>query len=187
MDSKIEILQLVLGTGFVTTAINQLAGWFISARREKKEKHRNATYLALQIAVILEGFALECAEKLSSGNYELAMAPFSQPDLKLPELQNYPESNSWNLIDLPLANRILNFPNVIQLGHGEMTGYWNEGDRDDRQYWMMGFLGKYGLIAWDIAVELRKKHNLPEFSPIDTSWDAVECLRGQAKNLTGED
>ena len=180
-----ETLQLVLGTGFVTTILNQAVGWWVGSRKEAKEKRQEATYLALQIAVILEAFAISCAERISSAHYHMAVEYPGNPDLSMPTLESYPTVESWSLVSSKLATRILSFPNILELGRQEMTGWWDEGDPEDRTSVMLGFLGKYGLHAWTVSVDLRKEYKLPAFSPRDTSWDAIECLRKEAKRSSG--
>ena len=178
MEFNADVLNLVLGTGFVTTFINQAAEWFFRSRREEKNKKQEATYLALKVAVILEAFVIDCANKAATA--ENQGMPGSRAELlPLPDLQPYPETESWRLIPSDLSTRILSFPNIKELKQQEMDAHWFEGDPEDRRRIMVSFLAETGMHAWNIAVDTRKEYELPEFIPENSSWDPIGHLRSK--------
>ena len=56
------IVGAVPGTSFATAVFNQL----FTSHRERKKLGRDAKYLAIRLAVILEQFAIECAERIAA-------------------------------------------------------------------------------------------------------------------------
>jgi hypothetical protein len=106
------IIQLITAVGvgsLITTILNLWWGWW-SKRSENK---RSAAYLAIRLAVILERFAIECAdvvteqEEFEQGRGESASA--------LPALEGFPSEQGWNTLDPALSARVLTFPNTLRL------------------------------------------------------------------------
>jgi hypothetical protein len=56
------IIQLALSTGIVTALLSQAFSWVIDTWKEKRATHRDASYLAVRLAVIMESYATDCAE-----------------------------------------------------------------------------------------------------------------------------
>jgi hypothetical protein len=53
-------LSLVVTTGILTTLLTLTEGWLREVWRDKSREKSEATYLAMRIAVILEGFVIGC-------------------------------------------------------------------------------------------------------------------------------
>ena len=170
-----ELVQIILGAGFASAAFNFIVTWWNTLRHEKQ----SAIYLALRLAVILECFAVSCYDRVISLDFEYDTSD-GVPHPKrfvLPALEAYPTDEGWRVLSADLAADTLSFPNEVKLGWQCIEGieecaFINDnGKRDFRA--KLHEIAEKGLLAWEIAVKLRAKYNLPEF---DTEHKISETL-----------
>jgi hypothetical protein len=60
-----DIVRVAITAGIVTAFFNQAVEWFRDTRKVSRQLRRDATYLTLRNAIVLEAFALQCAYDLS--------------------------------------------------------------------------------------------------------------------------
>ena len=178
-----EIIKIILGAGFTTAIVN----WILSLIENHRKSKKDVVYLALQLAVLLELFAISCADKISTAEYEMSVNYPGNRDFSMPDLLEYPSSDAWGDIPTKLSSRLLQLPNELILGKQLMEGEWLEGDHLGRGVSMFAYLGRYGLLAWDIAVDLRQEYSLKEFSPKEVAWDAIGCLKKMRNKVWSEE
>jgi hypothetical protein len=107
-----DILKLAGTTGILTTLLNQGAGWLREWLTNKSRKESEAIYLAMRLAVILEGFVIECWHRAWHNESQLAVGNM-RLDYDLPALASYPQDSDWKSLDPKLAGQVLSFPNEV--------------------------------------------------------------------------
>lgn len=169
-----ELVQIILGAGFASAAFNFIVTWWNTLRHEKQ----SAIYLALRLAVILECFAVSCYERVISLDFEYDtsdVAPRSKRFV-LPVLEVYPTHEGCR-VSADLAADTLSFPNEVKLarhcieGIEECAFIYDNAKGDFRA--KLHEIAEKGQLAWEIAVKLRAKYNLPAF---DTEHKISETL-----------
>ena len=171
------VLTTAASTGFATAIANQGLGWWRESRGEKHLQQRNATYLAIRLAVILEKFALDCTDTIADYDmYTSSGGHAGSAATKLPELSEYPDEDDWKLLNSGLLARTLTLRNEIILSSRSIN-FWYEIDDECVPQECKQQTGKCGYIAWEIAEELRKAYSLGKFDPGKRSWDVIGLLK----------
>jgi hypothetical protein len=171
------VVQLALSTGIVTAVLSQLLGWVIDYRKEQRTTHRDASYLALRLAVIMESYATDCAEAISDNDlFDSSEGHAGKQHAVLPKLAEYPPEIEWRSVDASLASRILSFRSEIVLADRSVAFWWevgpeNAGTECDSQ------TGKCGYRAWRLASDLRTRYSLPPLNISEHSWDPTKTLQ----------
>jgi hypothetical protein len=141
--------------------------------RETRIQKLARTYLAMRLAVILEAFAIDCSSLINKNNRSESGDDDEGPCGNLPSLGEYPTDANWIVLDSNLANRALSFRNDLAVSDETIEFRWNmenavQSDACNDE------AAKRGIQAWDLAVELRKKYDLPPYSP---GYDVGESLK----------
>ena len=164
-------------TGLATAVLNQTFGWWRESRGSKRERARDAAYVASRFAVILERFALDCAESISAQDmHRTSGGHAGRASGTLPELPELPDQEKWSSLSPVLLSRALSLQNELILSDRAIA-FWLDVDREcipnecDQQ------CGKCGYEAWRLAEDLRRHYRLGVFDPSRTSWDVVGTLR----------
>jgi hypothetical protein len=172
MDWK-TFLPFALGTGLVTTILTQ--AWESLGKRF--ESSRQAGYLAIRLATILEQFAIDCAERIAGIDmYKQSEGHAGVSSTKLPELSPFPDEEKWNTLKPHLLARVLTLPNERSLGNGAIA-FWFDVDPELMPTACGQQCGKVGYLAWTLACDLRSHYGFSPFDPKQTSWDMVETLK----------
>jgi hypothetical protein len=173
----LDWLEVVLTSSVVATVINVSVE---DIRRRWSDK-RDARYLAQRLAIILETFAIDCADVISGNELHRDNDGYAgDRRLKLPSLAEFPADADWKAINPLLAGRVAAFPNEIRLSEQKISFYWDvlrEPDCTETETNQQA--GKCGYRAWNLAVELRNRHGLPVCDLTELTWDFVAKLREQ--------
>jgi len=171
------ILTLAFSTGLLTAVFNQLIGWSREARHERLGTERDARYLAIRLAVILERFTIDCAEAIAAQDmYNQSDGNAGAAHGTLPDLPPYPDEADWKALEPDYLARALTLRNELPLSD-KAIAFWEDIDRDcipgecDQQ------CGKCGYMAWLLAADMRQHYHLGVFDPKYTSWDIVKTLK----------
>lgn len=174
-----ELAKLALTTGLVAVAVGPFINWWIDRQKSKRAAVAEATHLAARLAVILEEFAIKCAQQIADNSLH------SQSDgyagwayAALPKLGDFPSELNWATLDSKLLSRSLALQNELEIGESAISFWW-EVDPDPAlvRNACDGRAGTIGYRAWQIAKELRRTYGLGEFVPTDFSWDTVRTLK----------
>jgi hypothetical protein len=164
----------------ISTALSAAAGVvfvqiFVPMIRDNQARQRHARYLAMRLAVGLEGFASACCtvmfETIEQTEMDRREEDFVWKGLPVvPELPK--DDEGWRAIDPGMANLVLNLPNKVSGSAGLIRSTWeysseNIGEEIAEQ------AAKRGLEAWQIAVSLRHKYDLGQ---IELVWEYPEQL-----------
>ena len=174
-----EIFKLALSAGLTAAVFNQFAGWLRDRWKESATIRRDVVYLAARVAVILEEFAIECAEIISDNElYKQSDEIAGTWRSKLPILREYPADADWKALTPSLMMRALSFRNELPVA-ATYIRFWAdvEPDPDTIAGACDAQAGKCGHRAWHIAAQLRRDHNLSEFDPKEVIWDILKVLK----------
>jgi hypothetical protein len=170
----------VVVAAFIGLTASPLVTWLTSTienRRSKQSAERDARYLAVRVAIILECFAIECAEQVSESSlHERSKGAAGSTYKTTPQLQQLPENAEWKLLEPNLLARVLSFQVELRLAEGTLT-HMSAVEPDCTDLACRLQSGKCGYIAWQIAEDLRRYYSLPTFDPFHTAWDVVGALK----------
>ncbi|MBF0325946.1 MAG: hypothetical protein HQL42_12870 [Alphaproteobacteria bacterium] len=175
--SALDILLMVIGTGSFSAAVTALLAWLKDFRKDKAATKRDASYLALRVAVVLERFSFDCAGYISDiETFSSSSGHAGAQRAMLPDLLPYPADLDWKVLDLGLAGRALSLPNEFELADRAIA-FWFEIDNECVPQACRDQCGICGLRAWELAAALRKKYGLPEFDLKSVGWGIVDLLQ----------
>lgn len=177
--SLTSVITIIGSTGVLSAICTHLFGMFRDWRKEEKEKKKAASYAALRLAVIMEAYALDCAECSAdvqtnhSSNGCAGMLHYP-----LPPIGQYPDDVDWKSLKLSYSTDLLSFPNEVAHYNTIIHGANEFGDPDaDGSFECGGYCAVQGLKAWNIAVALRKEYGIEPFIFSDGMWNIEEDLK----------
>ena len=130
----------------------------------QEELDRNATYLAVRVSNVIDPFVMACIDVVNDSG-RLNQEGVVEPEHPTPR-PDLPQDVEWKSIDPHLMDRILSLPNEISASEKSIAFVGDElsGPPDydewfeERQYeW-----AKLGLVALDLARDLRDRYKLPQ-------------------------
>jgi hypothetical protein len=175
-----QVLTLFLSAGVsagvFTAIVNNLLAEWRDRRKEKRTSARDAVYLAMQVAVIIERFAIECEDIINHNELHTEFQGHAGTvHWKLPPLGEYPTDADWKALDPSLSSRALSLPNELRVSEGVIK-FWSELEPRGQGILLNtcnGQAGKCGYRAWQLAVDIRRRYGLsPVFEP-----DFVKVLK----------
>jgi hypothetical protein len=152
-------------------------------RRDRRQRIDDTKYLALQLAFLFEGYAIECADKAndqrtaddSDGAAGSAIG-------RVPQLPPLPESDAYKLLDRARLNEVLDFPQRCQMANEAAMFWWDVvGDHDCCHNAMEENTLLMGGRAVDIAKKLRTTYGLDPRDLTFGKWNIEEFF---SKELT---
>lgn len=172
------ILTTALSTGLATAILNQGIGWWRDSRKDHAVTEREARYLAIRLAVLLERFALDCADSVAAFEMHSEFDGYAgRASGTIPKLPEFPDGD-WRALNANLLGRCLSLQNEIKLSDGHI-GFWEDvGYRECIPSECAQQTGKCGYRAWELARDLRGVYELGPFDTKNVSqWDFVETLK----------
>jgi hypothetical protein len=167
-------LATSIGSGLVAALITQCVAWVRETRKDKESTKREATYLAIRLAVILERFALDCANGIADQEmYTQSEGHAGAYHHQLPELASYPDEDGWKVMRLDFLTRALELRNEVLLSNRKIAS-WEDIDRDCIPNECDDQCGRCGYMAWQLACEMRNHYWLSPFVP---AWDVPGLLK----------
>lgn len=154
---------VVLSTSIFTAALNHLVDSIRAARKNR----RSAIYLALRVAVQLENFADECAERASFNDYhKVGNGQYTDGYVTLPEFPAYPDDeDAWRALKVGLAARVLSLPNLMKSSQNRIVETQNISHGEGGESVCEQECVLRGADAWELATALRRGYALAEFVP----------------------
>ena len=183
---SISPLVQMLGTGVVAGVISQLLIWWKEHSREEENAARDRRFIALQLAVTLERYAIECAMRISRISdilehfYENATPISEIPTLPSLEL---PTAADWRWIAPHLASEIMSLAPKIGFGTGSIQYIYNIVDEHDAAEEAQRQLGLVGHAAWLLGVRLRAEHDIPPQAYVLGQWNFERDLEKHAADF----
>lgn len=175
-------LFMAFVSGGLLTAYLQI---FFKKKAKKEEEKSIVKYLALRLAFIFEGYAIDCADK--AADHEVAYDSDQAAGCfigKVPELTLIPLEEGYKLLDLSLLNDILDFPQRCDMANKNAM-FWDDvvGDRDSCTNALAQNTIEMGARAMDIGKQLREKYDLSSRNLSYGEFDMAEFLQKELKKL----
>ncbi len=170
----------VVAAALIGASASPFGAWLVSywtAKREAQSRTRDARYFAVRVAVLLEQFAIECADYVSDQElYKDSVGYAGRQHCELPQLPVYPDEADWKALDPNLLARALSLRNELTLS-GKTIAFWGHVDRDCIPGECEQQCGRCGYMAWQLAADMRHHYGLPTFDPARSSLDAAGALK----------
>lgn len=188
---------VILGSGLTTAGVNI----FFQHRLKKQEKQEEAQnvvkYLALRLAFLFEGYAFQCADKISdhhmaesSTSSEYWFTGNSGPEAgafigEVPKLSSFPSEleEGYKLLDQDILNDIFDFPQRCIMANRNAM-FWDEiGEKECCTNALGQNTLDMGARALDIGKRLRKKYALESRQLIYDRFDMEKFLTEELVKL----
>jgi len=176
-----KVIQSPLHTGLLKEAANARPVRVIVRHRFRAALKREARYLAQRLSIILEKFAVDCANVVADNELaDSSGGTAGERHSSLPIFGSFPSDADWKAIDPDLMDRVMSMPNELELAGQKIGFWWNVvGDEDCMATEADHQAGRCGLRAWLLAAELRKRCGIPASTLHIAAWDFLAALRRQ--------
>lgn len=149
-------LAYIVSSSAIASVVSFGANKLWEYRTTERQRNKDAAYLAMQLAVILEAFVIKCmfkdyhnTEELGEGGHEL--------EIDLPQLEAFPRDSDWKSIDPVLAERAMSFPNKIASAN-ESSLF--ESLREGNKIASASKLAPIAAVALALATDLRRRYSI---------------------------
>jgi hypothetical protein len=180
-DFLFNFLTVFLGSG----AAIAVTRFIYDYRKDRRLRADAAEYLAFQLAFLLEGYAVECAQQAS--DHDTARQSDGHAGgliSRVPAPASLPESDAYKLLDRSLLNDVLDFPQRCQMANEAAMFWWNVvGDQDCCSEAMEENTILMGGRAVDIATRLRATYKLGSRDLTFGTWNIRNFFAKELKRL----
>lgn len=160
----LEFFTLVLTTGVVTTLMHIAYDEYKERRQAGHNKKLAAGHLAIQVAVRLEAFLEACSSTVADINFARDSKGVSAATL--PKLVEFPtDLEAWRVMTPRLVHRCLSLPNEIVSSEEHIGFNSNVDPGDDGDGVLEEEAIRLGLLAAQLAAELRSEYEWPQYEP----------------------
>lgn len=153
----------MLGSGLAAALLSQAFIWWKESRRERQTAERDRRFFALELAVVLERYSIECAMRVGVVNQHIdgfqIDEPCSDPFPGMPPLE-LTDSGEWRWIDSALSSEVLSLAPRIKFSEGSIEATFNYCDWLQGAEEVIAQLRAIGLEALTLASTIRKKYGL---------------------------
>lgn len=171
------------GSFVSSLAVAVVVAWlthYLIIQREGAKDTRNLNYLALQIAFLLEQYAVACAGMISDAIlHDDSTGAVGTISVKLPELPAYPEEGDYAMLKASLLAQVLAFRLEIETGNNGISFMGEVSDDDDQDGECRNQCARLGLKALVLSEGLRTEYKLPPFDLEVHLWDFKDVLNKQ--------
>jgi hypothetical protein len=172
----IELLKIG-GTGVVAATLTVGLNWLVARRTEHAKLERDARYLAIRVSVVLERFALDCAEFAGDNDlHRRSDGAAGQHRASVPSIAAYPTDADWKALPQDLLAECLSLPTEIeQTSRG--IDFVSDVAPDDAPAACDEACAALGLRALDLAKRLRGRYGFPPLKSSDSEYDLTASLQ----------
>lgn len=176
-----SVFSIVVTSALVATVVGAL----IEVWRESWKNKRSTKLEALNIAVILEGYVIRCADRIAA--HETAVSSEGYAGSYMGSVPNYPELKISAGFLRPrkaaLANNLLVFPQTVEQADQEAAFWWDVvGDLDAARNAAKICSARVGLSSITLAKEIREAFDLPGRKLIFGKYDIQGVLEENAND-----
>ena len=177
-----EIIGLIASTGIVSALINQALSYLRESWVHTKINAEEAVYISIIISTSLEKYSIECAKKISDNDLYISSGGHAgsvDTDFLCFKIPN--ENLNWRTLNSKLLMRIFSLINDFNVHKNSYNFIVSElcYDEIDAIGAFNTEIAKCGLMAFEIARDLRIEYNLPEFRFVNLDWDIQKTLKSK--------
>jgi len=149
-----QLLSIILGSG-------ALFG-ILQFTNDLKKRKDGAEYLATRIAILLEGYAINCANKISE--FDLVFSTDGIMGELIHDISNLPEipEGEYKLLDRSLLDEFLQLPQEIEIARSACLSECDFADLARCGQIRIRYITIIGAKAYKLAYRVRKKYKLPQ-------------------------
>lgn len=167
---------------FTSAVVATLTGTVVTHYFDFYKQKRSSKLDALGLAVELEGYVLECADKLSG--HDTAISSRDCAGCRLLAIPTFPvlsaspvEAGLFWFKTPKLANRILALPQEYKISLQSSSFWWEVvGDRDCADSAIVLETAKLASLALELANDIRKEFSLPERTLVFGDYDVQKVI-----------
>jgi hypothetical protein len=176
-----QFLAFVLGSG-VVAALTQS---FFDNRRTAKSKREAVSYLALRLAYLLEGYAIDCASKEADHDTAIEHEGDAGSFLaEVPVLPDLPTSDAYQLLDTKTLGQILDLPQRREMAQQAAMFWWDMvADEGATRVALGENTITMGFLALKIAKDLRSSYHLGSRDLTFGRWDIVQHYEKEMRKV----
>jgi hypothetical protein len=180
-----SLITTVVTSALVATA----AGAAINAWLDSRKSRHTTRFDALSAAVVLEGYAVTCADKVC--DHDLALSSGGCVGSFLGRIPDLPELSVVAGFLRPkkasVANRLMIFPQEIRQADQYIAFCWDvTGDVDEARNATVGQVAQIGLKALELATDMREAFNLPIREVVFGSFNVRQTLKSSVQEYSDE-
>jgi hypothetical protein len=175
----LSIWKAAVGAGIGTAAVQGA----VTLYRDRSHKKEKAAYLALRLAVLLEGYASSCCDFYfdNLNAEEPPDEPYPAWQTKLPALPEFPDdTEAWRALDKKLLARCLEFPNRVRASQNAIESC-AEYTMDELGVTLDEQASARGVEAYEIATSLRTAYRLSRPELIFDCYSSLKKMLIAAK------
>ncbi len=143
---------------------------------DRRTRRKQAAYMAMRLAVVMENFAWACANFIQD-NHNARTPPdeeYPAREIALPELLAYPEdADGWRAIAPKLAGRVFGLRNKLYESKSTIRNII-EFNKAELGWVLDEQAASRGLEAWRMAIDLRKTYGI---EPVELEWNYPDYLK----------
>ncbi|ATD60132.1 hypothetical protein CNX70_07955 [Janthinobacterium svalbardensis] len=177
---SVSPLGQIFGSGLVAAVFSQLLIFMKERSRDKQIEDRDRKFIALQLAVTLERYAIECAMRINKisdileeyyQTRSFMVAIPSMPNLTLPD------AVEWRWIETALTSEVLSLAPRISFSEGSIqfildaAGMHSGAEESQRQLKLMGH------DVWMLAEKVRMQHKISPQTYVLGQWEFLDTLK----------
>jgi len=144
--------------------------------RDRRTRRKQAGYMAMRLAVVMENFAWACANFIQDNHNARTPPDEEYPawEIALPELLAYPEdADGWRAIAPKLAGRVFGLRNKLYESKSTIRNII-EFNKAELGWVLDEQAASRGLEAWRMAIDLRKTYGI---EPVELEWNYPDYLK----------
>lgn len=178
-DHLTHFLFTALSSGIAVVVVQFALEWY----REWRDKQHFLKFLALEICICLERYAVKLAKMVTDEN-EIEVEPGEYVVnliQHIPELNNLPISEHYNKFDSELLNQVYEIPDHISLANGQANIVVKMESRKEGIKHATELACSIGLSAIDLAKRIRSKYRLQGRKLAHDAYDVPKILESRIK------
>jgi hypothetical protein len=175
----VDVIKVVAGGGVFTAILTVGLNWFVARLTERTKLERDARYLAIRVAVVLERFALDCAEFIGDNRlHRESFMSAGHERVELPPLAAYPTDADWKAVPQDVLADCLSFPVEIEQSDRSIAFLW-EVDPHEMPRACDKACAELGLRALEIAGSLRARYGFPTRKLLRSDYEVAASLQAE--------
>jgi hypothetical protein len=176
---KGKCVENVLSTVVTSAVVATIVGAAINAWLEARRSRWNTRLDALRAAITLEGYAVTCADKIA--DHENAVSSAGHAGSLMGSVPDFPEVTVAAGFLRPrrasVPNRLLVFPQEVRQADQTASFWWEVvGDQDAAQNAATQYAASMGVLALELASDIRKVFDLPTRDLVFGEYNVREVL-----------
>ncbi len=176
--------------GLIGVLVGSSISWFQKYWTNKQAAKRDARYLAIRVACILDKFVEDCADVISDNGLSYGQRTpdgLLEPQVRAPGAPIFPEDVDWRSIEHELMYKILSLPSEVE-GADRMIKFTESiAGPPDFEDWFSErsyHYSRLGLVAYKLSEELCENYGIQK--KIYNDWDPLEALKEELSTVTNK-